>query len=53
MKALLWVAVVLMLTGAIMLVAGIGASVIWFSNIAVGIALVVVYQARGGTAARH
>jgi uncharacterized membrane-anchored protein len=51
MKALLWVAVALMIVGAVMLVAGIGASVIWFSNIAVGLALVVIYRARGGTPA--
>ena len=42
MKALLPVAVVLMLLGAAMLLADIGTSGLWIAIIAVGIALVVV-----------
>jgi drug/metabolite transporter (DMT)-like permease len=42
MKPLLWIAVALMLVGAVMLVAGIAASGPWIAVITVGIALVVV-----------
>jgi hypothetical protein len=40
MKPLIWLAVVLMLTGGAMLVADIGAAGLWIAVIAVGIALV-------------
>jgi len=53
MKALPWLALALVLLGSVMLVTGTGASVIWFSNIAVGLALLVIYRARGGPAPRH
>jgi hypothetical protein len=36
MKALPWLGVALVLMGSVMLLIGTGASVIWFSNIAVG-----------------
>ena len=42
MKALLPIAVVLMLLGAAMLLADVGASGLWIAIIAVGIALVVL-----------
>ncbi len=42
MKALVWIPVPLMLLGAAMLVAGIGAAGLWIAVIAVGIALVVI-----------
>jgi hypothetical protein len=48
MKALLAVAVVLMLGGAVMLVADAGASALWIAIIAVGIALVVIGTRGGG-----
>jgi len=41
-EPMLWTAVVLMLVGAVLLVAGVGAAVLWIAVIAVGIALVVV-----------
>jgi hypothetical protein len=46
LKALPWIAAILMLVGGIMLLVGSGAPVIWFSDIAVGVALVVVYRAK-------
>ena len=42
MKPFVWIAVVLMLLGAVMLIAGIGAPGLWIAVIAVGIALVVI-----------
>lgn len=47
MKALIPISVVLMLSGAAMLLADIGASGLWIAVIAVGIALVVVHQKSG------
>ncbi len=41
---LLWIAVPLLLLGAAMLIAGIGASSLWIAVTAVGIALVVIGQ---------
>jgi len=49
MSTLLWVAVVLMVAGAALLIAGVGAPAIWISVIAVGIAMVVVDRRRGGS----
>ena len=42
MNAVLVVAVLLLVTAAIMLVAGVGAPALWFAVVAVGVALVVV-----------
>ena len=42
MTLLVWIAVALMVVGAVMLIAGIGASGLWIAVIAVGIALVVI-----------
>jgi hypothetical protein len=53
MKPLLWIAVALMLPGAAMLVAGIGAPALWIAAITVGIALVVVDRERPGTTPRR
>jgi hypothetical protein len=45
-RLLLWVAVPLMLLGAAMLIADIGATALWIAVIAVGIALVVIGQVK-------
>jgi hypothetical protein len=42
-----WVAVVMMLVGAVPLVAGIGASALWIAVATVGIALVAIERTRG------
>ena len=42
MTLLVWIAVALMVVGAVMLIAGIGAAGLWIAVIAVGIALVVL-----------
>jgi hypothetical protein len=42
MKLILWVAAVLMLVSAVMLIAGYGASGLWISVITVGIAVVAI-----------
>jgi hypothetical protein len=52
-RLLIWIAVPLMLLGAVMIVAGIGAPALWIAVIAVGIALVAVDVTRGKAAARH
>ena len=44
MTLLVWIAVALMVVGAAMLIAGIGAPGLWIAVIAVGIALVVIDQ---------
>jgi hypothetical protein len=41
MTPLVWIAVVLMLMGAVMLIAGIGAPGLWIAVVTVGIALVI------------
>jgi hypothetical protein len=46
MTPLLWVAVVLMLVGAVLLIAGIGAPALWIAAITVGIVLVVIDRTR-------
>jgi hypothetical protein len=46
MRPLLWTAVTLMLVGAALLVAGIGAPALWIAVIAVGIASVVISGVR-------
>ena len=50
MIPLVWVAVALMVLGAVMLVADVGASALWFAVITVGVALVAIdrYRARHG-----
>jgi hypothetical protein len=49
-QPLIWIAVALMLTGAVMLVLGVGAVGLWIAVITVGIALVAVdgYRHRRG-----
>ena len=44
--ALVWIAVVLMIMGAVMLIAGIGAPGLWIAVVTVGIALVVIDRTR-------
>jgi hypothetical protein len=46
MTLLVWIAVVLMVIGAVMLIAGIGASGLWIAVVTVGIALVVIDRTR-------
>ena len=46
MKMLLWVACALMLVAAAMLVTEVGAAALWIAVITVGIATVVIAQAR-------
>jgi hypothetical protein len=50
---LLWIAVPLMLLGAVMLIAGIGSTALWIAVITLGIALVVVGRVRPGAAGRR
>ena len=51
-RVALGIAVLLMLMGAVLLVAGVGPSVLWFAAIAVGIALVLILRT-GGTKLMH
>ena len=44
MRPIVWIAVVLLLLGAIMLLAGVGAAGLWIAVITVAIALVVIYE---------
>lgn len=46
MTYVLWIAVAMMLAGAVFLVVGIGAAGLWIAVIAVGIALVAIDSAR-------
>jgi len=48
MTPFVWIAVVLMLMGAVMLIAGIGAPGLWIAVVTVGIALVVIDRTRSG-----
>ena len=50
---LLWIAVALMLLGAAMLIANVGAPGLWTAVIAVGVALVAIDRVRARTAAKH
>ncbi|MGZ6623911.1 MAG: hypothetical protein ACXVHD_30400 [Solirubrobacteraceae bacterium] len=52
-RLLLWVAVPLMLLGAAMLIADIGATALWIAVIAVGIALVVIGQVKPSATGRR
>jgi hypothetical protein len=47
MTPLLWLAVVMMLVGAAMLVLGVGASALWIAVVTVGIAMVAIERMRG------
>jgi hypothetical protein len=46
MTPFVWVAVMLMVMGAIMLIAGIGAPGLWIAAVTVGIALVAIDRTR-------
>lgn len=50
MRPVLWIAVVLLVTAASMLVAGVGAPGLWFAVVAVGLALVVAGRRPGNKA---
>src|SRR6478672_6480057 len=52
-QPLIWIAVVLMLVGAVLLVAGVGAAGLWIAVIAVGIALVAMEGYRGRQRHHH
>jgi hypothetical protein len=52
-QPLIWIAVPLMLIGAILLVAGLGAAGLWIAVIAVGIALVALDLYRRREGPRH
>ena len=52
-RLLLWVAVPLMLLGASMLIADIGATALWIAVIAVGIALVAIGQVKPSATGRR
>jgi hypothetical protein len=45
---LFWIAVPLLLLGAAMLIAGIGAPALWFAVVAIGIGLVAISRVRLG-----
>ena len=49
-QPLTWIAVALMLTGAILLVTGVGAAGLWIATITIGIAVVAIeaYRDRQG-----
>ena len=49
MTLLVWIAVALMVVGAVMLIAGIGAPGLWIAVVTVGIAVVVIDRTRRGT----
>jgi membrane-bound ClpP family serine protease len=46
MTPFVWIAVLLMLMGAVMLIAGIGAPGLWIAVVTVGIALVIIDRTR-------
>jgi hypothetical protein len=52
-RLLLWVAVPLMLLGAAMLIADIGATALWIAVIAVGSALVAIGQVKPSATGRR
>ena len=52
-RPLMWVAVALLLVGAVLLVAGVGAAGLWIAVIAVGIALVAIEGYRGRQRHHH
>jgi hypothetical protein len=46
MTPLLWIAVVLLVVGAVLLIAGVGAPGLWIAVVAIGIAVVVIDRTR-------
>ena len=46
MRMLLWIACALMLVAAAMLISDVGATALWIAVITVGVAMVVIAQAR-------
>ncbi|HEX5298837.1 MAG TPA: hypothetical protein VFW50_17785 [Streptosporangiaceae bacterium] len=52
-RLLLWVAVPLLLLGAAMLIADIGATALWIAVIALGIGLVAVGRVKPGATGRR
>jgi hypothetical protein len=42
MTLLVWIAVALLVVGAVLLIAGVGAAGLWIAVIAIGLALVVI-----------
>jgi len=52
-RLLLWVAVPLLLLGAAMLIADIGATALWIAVIAVGVALVAIGQVKPSSTRRR
>jgi hypothetical protein len=52
-QPLIWIAVALMLTGAVLLVAGVGAAGLWIAVITVGIALAATEGYRRHHAQHH
>ena len=52
-RLLLWIAVPLLLLGAAMLIADIGATALWIAVITVGIAFVVIGRAKPSAAGRR
>jgi hypothetical protein len=53
MLPFVWIAVALMLIGAVMLVAGVGGAGLWIAVITIGIALLVADRTRTGSAQRR
>jgi uncharacterized membrane-anchored protein len=53
MLPLVWIAVALMLIGAVMLVTGVGAAGLWIAVITIGILLLVVDPTRTGRSQGH
>ena len=52
MTPLVWIALALMVFGVVMLLAGVGASVVWFGAVAAGCALFVVDRKRSSPTQR-
>ncbi|MDR6862028.1 hypothetical protein J2X64_000409 [Phycicoccus sp. 3266] len=52
-QPLIWIAVALMLTGAVMLVLGGGAAGVWIGTITIGVALVAIEFYRNRQAHHH
>jgi hypothetical protein len=52
-QPLIWVAVALLLVGAVLLVVGVGAAGLWIGVIAVGLALVAIEAYRGRQGHHH
>jgi hypothetical protein len=48
MRPFIWMAVVLMVAGAVALVADVGGSVLWFALITIGMAMVVIEETVNG-----